>query len=379
MKNRIPFFNLKRQTSKIQKQIGKKFKKILKSCQFVCGREVEKFEQKFANYIGTKYCICVNNGTTALFLSLLANNIKEGDEVIVPVNTFIATAQAVSLTGAKPVFVDIDEKNYLINLKEIEEKITKKTKAIIPVHLYGQNLYGQTVNMEKLKKIAKKFNLLIIEDAAQAHGAEFKGKKAGSFGICGCFSFYPTKNLGCFGEGGAITTNQKNLAEKIKKLRNHGRENFNSLPELIGGNFRMPEIQAAILSLKLKFLEKWNFLRRKKAFFYKKLLKDLEKQNLIKLPEEDPENLHVYHLFVIRAKKRDALKKFLEKRGIDTKIHYPYLLHQVPPYSHIYKIFRFPIAEKISREILSLPFFPEITFKEIKFVSEMIHLFYKNA
>ncbi len=379
MKNRIPFFNLKRQTSKIQKQIGKKFKKILKSCQFVCGREVEKFEQKFANYIGTKYCICVNNGTTALFLSLLANNIKEGDEVIVPVNTFIATAQAVSLTGAKPVFVDIDEKNYLINLKEIEEKITKKTKAIIPVHLYGQNLYGQTVNMEKLKKIAKKFNLLIIEDAAQAHGAEFKGKKAGSFGICGCFSFYPTKNLGCFGEGGAITTNQKNLAEKIKKLRNHGRENFNSLPELMGGNFRMPEIQAAILSLKLKFLEKWNFLRRKKAFFYKKLLKDLEKQNLIKLPEEDPENLHVYHLFVIRAKKRDALKKFLEKRGIDTKIHYPYLLHQVPPYSHIYKIFRFPIAEKISREILSLPFFPEITFKEIKFVSEMIHLFYKNA
>ncbi|WP_456374733.1 DegT/DnrJ/EryC1/StrS family aminotransferase [Methanocaldococcus sp.] len=366
---KIPFVDLSRQLKDIFPEIEEKWHEIVHNSRFVGSKYVKEFEDKFANYLDVKHCIAVNSGTSALYLSLMALGVGRGDEVILPVNTFIATAEAVSLLGAKPVFVDIDKKTYNIDVKKIEKAITDKTKVIIPVHLYGQ-----CSNMDEILEIAEKYNLYIVEDACQAHGAEYKGKKAGSLGDLAAFSFYPGKNLGAFGEGGAVVTNCDELAEKIRMLRNHGSK-VKYYHEMIGGNFRMDEIQGAVLSTKLKFLDTWNNMRRKAAKIYNELLEDV-----VITPYEVPYNKHVYHLYVIRVDNRDKIKEYLQKHGIETGIHYPIPLHLQSAYKFLnIPKGSFPVAEKVADEILSLPMFPYIIEEEILYVAERLKEGVKNG
>ncbi len=343
-------------------EVEKKIHEIIFSSRFVGSKYVKEFEDNFAKYLSVKHCVAVNSGTSALYLALMALGVKECDEVILPVNTFIATAEAVSLLRAKPVFVDIDEKTYNIDAKKVKEAITDKTKVIIPVHLYGQ-----CCNMDEIKEIAEKHDLYVLEDACQAHGAEYKGKKAGSLGDIAAFSFYPAKNLGAFGEGGAVATNDGELAEKIRMLRDHGSKQ-KYYHEIIGGNFRMDEIQGAALSTKLKFLDKWNNMRREAAKLYNELL-----DGVVTTPYEAPYNKHIYHLYVIRVKNRDKVMEYLYSQGVYTGIHYPVPIHLQKAYSFM-NIAKgaFPIAEKAAEEILSLPMFPYITEDEICYVVERL-------
>lgn len=360
---KVSFVDLSRMLRDILPEIEEKIFEIIFSSRFVGSKYVKKFEEKFSNYLGVKHCIAVNSGTSAIYLALMALGIKEGDEVILPVNTFIATAEAVSLLGAKPVFVDIDERTYNINVEKAKKVITNKTKVIIPVHLYGQ-----CCNMGEILEIAEKYDLYVVEDAAQAHGAEYKGKKAGSFGDLACFSFYPAKNLGTFGEGGAVVTNRKDLDERIRMLRDHGSKK-KYYHEIIGGNFRMEEIQGVVLATKIKFLDKWNETRRRAAKLYNELLRNVN----VAIPYEAPYNKHVYHLYVIRMKNRDKVRDYLQKNGVETGIHYPIPIHLQKAYSFM-NISKgsFPIAERVSEEILSLPIFPYIREEEVKYVVEKI-------
>lgn len=357
---KIPFVDISRQLKDVFPEINKKWHEIVQNSRFVGSKYVEEFEGNFADYLGVKYCIAVNSGTSALYLSLMSLGVGRGDEVILPVNTFIATAEAVSLLGAKPVFVDINEKTYNIDIEKIEDVISNKTKAILPVHIYGQSS-----QMDDILKIAKKYNLFVIEDACQSHGAEYKNKKTGSIGDLATFSFYPGKNLGAFGEGGAVVTNNEELAEKIKMLRNHGsKEKY--YHNMVGGNFRMSEIQGAVLSTKLVYLDKWNNMRIKTAEIYNNALK-----NIVITPYKASYNKHVYHLYVIRVKNRNKVREYLKQRGIESGIHYPLPLHLQKAYSFLnLKPGNFPIAEKVAKEILSLPIFPYITEKEVNFVIE---------
>ncbi len=409
---KIPFVDLKSQYQNIKLEIDAAIQNVIDESAFISGKYARKFEQEFADYCRAKYCVSVGNGTDALFLSLKALGIGSGDEVITAANSFIATSEAISACGGKVVFVDCHPDYYTIDVRKIEEKITPNTKAIIPVHLYGQ-----PADMDAINEIAKKYNLFVIEDAAQAHGAVYlpcgisdkeknfnyivnnnprdlphkiaksnnnlttnknsipqgEGKRVGTFGDIACFSFYPGKNLGAYGDAGAIITNNKELAVKTKMLANHGRiDKYNH--ELEGYNSRMDGIQGAILSVKLKHIDRWNLSRRCIVNLYKKYLKNVSE---IILPLEKDNVKSVYHLFVIRAKRRDELKIFLEKKGVSTGIHYPIALPNLNAYKYLnYSADDFPVSSRYQDEILSIPIFPEMTEDQVKYVSDSIMQFY---
>jgi dTDP-4-amino-4,6-dideoxygalactose transaminase len=366
---KINFVDLIVQYQSIKKEIDDALQNVLDKAAFSSGPFVKSFEDNFSTAHKAKYCVGVNSGTSALHLAMWALGIGPGDQVIVPTNTFFATAEAVSLSGARPVFVDCEESYYNMDPGLIEEAITEKAKAIIAVHLYGQ-----PAQMNRIKSIADKYGLLLIEDCAQAHLAEYQGIPVGTFGICGCFSFYPGKNLGAYGEAGAVLTNNEELYKKMLALRDHG-----SLQKYyhryIGHNYRMEGIQGAILDVKLKHLSKWTSLRRKNAGLYQELLSDIKD---IILPQEMPEGKHVYHLFVIRVPKRDELKKYLEDNGISTGIHYPIPCHLQEAYENLYSSpMTFPVSEKIAQEVLSLPMYAELEKEKIEFISGKIKEFCK--
>jgi dTDP-4-amino-4,6-dideoxygalactose transaminase len=337
--------DFKAEYKSIKNEIEDKIRIVLNRGWYILGEEVAAFEQEYADYIGTKYCIGVGNGLEALFLILKALDIGKNDEVIVPSNTYIATVLAVSHTGAIPVFVEPDINTYNLDANKVEEKITEKTKVILPVHLYGL-----CADMESIKRIAEKHKLYVIEDAAQAHGARIGNQRAGSFGDAAGFSFYPTKNLGCYGDGGCITTNDEKLANKIKLLRNYGspKKYFNNL---IGYNSRLDEIQAAVLRVKLKYLDKWNTQRRLAA----KALFNIFKEKDWILPIEPDNNFHIYHQLVVRSPNRDADIKELEGKGLITLIHYPIPPYKSDAYKEKCKGQSFPIADKIANTIFSIP------------------------
>lgn len=361
----VPFVDLKAQYATIKEDIKKEIEEVLDNTAFILGKKVQDFEESFAEFCNSKYAIAVNSGTSALHLALLIKGIKEGDEVITVPNTFIATAEAISYCGATPIFVDIDPKTYNIDVTKIESVITNKTKAILPVHLYGQ-----PADMDKIMEIAKKHNLEVIEDCCQSHGAEYKGKRIPVSSI-GCFSFYPGKNLGAYGEGGAVVTDDKEIAEKIKILRDHGQEK-KYYHKYIGYNYRMDGFQGAVLGVKLKQLDKWTELRRKAAKRYNELLKDV-----VETPFEYPDNRHVYHLYVVRVKQREELIEFLNKEGIASGLHYPVPLHMQEAYSFLnIKKGTYPVTEKYTKEIVSLPMYPEITNDQINSVCDHIKRFY---
>ncbi len=334
---------------------------VLRRGEFILGDNVNKFEKEFADYCGVKHGIGVSSGTSALHLSLLCLDIGKEDEVILPANTYIATAFAVSYCGAKPIFVDIDD-SYTINTDLMEEKITSKTKAIIPVHLYGH-----PCKMDEIMKIANENNLGVVEDASQAHGAEFNGRRVGSFGDVGCFSFYPSKNIMCGGDGGIIVTNDRGINEKLEILRNQGMKEKN-VHKVIGYNFRLSEISAAIAREQLKHLDEWNEKRRDIAGYYTKLLGDK-----VVTPKEKW-GKHVYHLYVIRTKKRDKLGEYLLNNNIETGIHYPKPVYKQPCYKKLRS--NCPVAEKYSKEVLSLPMFPGLKKDNTEFVAKRIKEFF---
>ena len=362
----IPFVDLKAQYDLIKDEIDEAIQNVLNNTSFIMGEELKKFEEEFAQFCDVEYAIGVANGSDALILALKACGICEGDEVITVPHTFIATTEAISNVRGKVVFVDINPKNYTIDVTKIEEKITGRTKAIIPVHLYGQ-----PADMEPIMELAKKYNLKIIEDAAQAHGAEYKREKVGSIGDVGCFSFYPGKNLGAYGDAGMVVTNNKEIAGGIKLLRNHGRITKKYEHYIEGYSSRLDNLQAAILRVKLRHLNKWNESRRKNAKKYNELLKNIDG---IVTPYEADYAKHVFHLYVIKAEKgRDILREELKVNSIATGIHYPIPLHLQPAYNYLgYKEGDFTITEKASQEILSLPMFAELTDEQIEQIVELI-------
>lgn len=347
----MKLLDLNAQYQSIKKEIDKAIHDVIERSAFILGEDLEKFENEMAKYCGMKYAIGLNSGSDALLFSLRVYDIGPEDEVIVPAFTFIATAEVVSLERAKPIFVDIDPRIYNIDPAKIEEKITDKTKAIIPVHLYGQ-----PADMDPIMEIARKHKLIVIEDAAQAIGAEYKGKKACSIGDVGCLSFFPAKNLGAYGDAGMIVTNDETIDEKIKMIRNHGsRKKY--YHEILGDSSRLDNLQAAILRVKLKYIDQWNNERIKKAEKYNELLKD----SSVITPYTLPNTKTVYQQYTIRVKNRDELQKSLKEKNIPTAIHYPLPLHLQPVFKYLgYKKGDFPESERASKEVLSLPIFPEL-------------------
>lgn len=355
----VPFLDLKRQYKSIKSEIDNAIAGILERTEFVQGKSTDEFEKQFAEYNNMKYCISCSSGTAALHLSLLSIGILPGDEVILPVNTFIATAEAVSHCGATPVFVDINENDYLMDTELFEKAITKKTKVVIPVHLYGQ-----PANIQEILRIADKHSIKAVEDCAQSHGATFLGRKTGSFGLVNAFSFYPGKNLGAYGEAGAILTNDEKISLHIKKLRDHGAiKKYEH--DFIGYNYRMGGLQGAILSVKLKYIDEWNNKRITIASRYRKEMADLPMQ----LPICGDNKKHVYHLFVIQVEDRANVINYLKQNNIGIGIHYPVPLHLTKAYEYLgCKKGDFPVIESICNKIISLPMFPEITDDEIVYV-----------
>jgi Predicted pyridoxal phosphate-dependent enzyme apparently involved in regulation of cell wall biogenesis len=367
----VPFLDLKIQYNAIKEEIALALRNVLDSTAFAGGPFVEKFQKDFASFCRSEFAVGVGSGTDALWVTLMCLGIGKGDEVITTPNTFIATAEAITFCGAKPVFVDIDEQTYNINPDLLKRAITSKTKAIIPVHLFGQ-----PADMDPIVKIAREHGLFVIEDACQAHGAEYKGRRVGSIGHAGCFSFYPGKNLGAYGEAGAVITNDHELAEKIKRFRDHGqaKKYYHSM---IGWNARMDGFQGAVLSVKLKHISEWNEARRKNAKRYNELLAAVEE---ITMPIEAEYAKHVYHIYAIRTKKRDALMSALAEKNISCGIHYPISLHLQDAYRFLgYTQESFPIAEKCAEEFLSLPMFPELTQDQIKMVVAEIKKIYRST
>lgn len=360
---RIPFFELRRQYAEIKPEIDKAIAAVLEGGQFILGDELKSFESEFAKYVGAKHAFGVGSGTDALFISLLGAGIEPGDEVITVANTFIASAYTISHVGAKPVLVDADETTFNIDSAKIEKAITKRTKAIMPVHLFGL-----PADMDSINDLAKKHGLLVLDDAAQAHGAEYKGRIVGSLADVTAFSFYPTKPLGAYGDGGMITTNDDAVARKIELLRNYGQtEKYHHL--IKGYNSRLDEIQAAILRVKMKHLNQWIDARRKNAALYSKLLKGSD----VITPTEPKGYKHVYYLYVVRSKRRDELQKHLAAGGIGTMVHYPIPIHMQPAYKEMgWKKGDFPAAERSASEILSLPMYPELKKEEISEIAERI-------
>jgi dTDP-4-amino-4,6-dideoxygalactose transaminase len=363
----VPFLDLRAQYATIREELAAVWQRVLDSAAFAGGPFVADFEKKFASFCGCQFALGVGSGTAALLLALRGLGVGAGDEVITTPNTFIATAEAISFCGATPVFVDVDPQTYTMDPNLLESVITPRTKAIIPVHLYGQ-----PADMDPILALAQRHGLLVIEDACQAHGAEYKGRGAGSLGQAGCFSFYPGKNLGAYGEAGAVVTNDAELAEKIRVLRDHGQtERYRHA--LVGWNDRMDGLQGAVLSVKLKHLEKWNEARRSHARFYNRLLGNLAQ---LTLPREAGYARHVYHIYAVRVPRRDELTAALRQRDISCGIHYPVPIHLQKAYEFLgYRPGCFPVAERSARELLSLPMFPELTLEQIEAVAAGITSF----
>lgn len=364
MKTKIKFLDLKRQYLSIKNEIDEAIDKVIGDSTYSGGPYVEQFEENFAKYVGTKYAVGVSNGTDALHLAMIVLGVGKGDEIIVPANTFVATAWAASYVGAKPVFVDCDSNTWQIDPKKIEEKVTKKTKAIIGVHLYGQPF-----GIDEVIKITNKHKLFLVEDCAQAHGALYKGKKVGSFGQIATFSFYPSKNLGAYGEAGAILINNPSYAKRLQLLKNQGSIKKYEHAE-IGFNRRMDGLQAAILGVKLKYLDNWNKRRRAIAAAFIKRIKNAA----ITLQKQPEWTSPVFHLFVVKTANRDKLKKFLRTKGIETGIHYPIPIHlQKACKSLGYREGDFPVAEDLAKHCLSIPIYPELTEREVETIINAIN------
>lgn len=363
----VPFLDIKAQNRSIWPELQQALDGVMSQAQFILGPAVERFEKSFAEYLGVKHCVGLDNGTSALHMALQACDVGPGDEVITTPHTWISTSWGITYAGAKPVYVDIDPKTFNINPRLIERAITPKTKAILPVHLYGH-----ACDIDALSNIAKKHNLRLIEDAAQAHGAMWNGRRIGSFGRISCFSFYPGKNLGAFGEGGAAVTNDDALAERIRRLRDHAQAGRHNHVE-IGYNTRMEGIQGAVLDVKLRHLDAWNAARARHAQRYLDLLADIPG---LELPAVSKPAAHVWHLFVVlvRGMDRDQLQRELAERGIATGVHYPNPVPYQPAYAHLgYKRGDFPVAEDVTRHCLSLPMFAELTDLQIDDVSNALH------
>lgn len=364
----VKFYDVGAQYKQIKREVDEAIGEVLENASFYDGPSVSAFEAAFAQCHQASHCIAVNSGTSALHATLLALEIGLGDEVLVPVNTFFATAEAVSLTGATPVFVDCNADDYGIDPKHLEKHITARTKALIVVHMYGQ-----AAQLAASKAFSEQHGLHLIEDCAHAHLATYDHVPVGTFGIASCFSFFPGKNLGAYGEGGAILTSDERLAEELIKIRQHG-ANQKYHHERIGHNYRMEGIQAAILNVKLRYIEQWTTIRQERAALYHHLLKECP--GLV-LPKTVDNNQHVYHLFVILCKNRNTLKDFLEKKGIETGLHYPIPLHLQKAYASLgYKHGSFPIAERLSEEMLSLPISEQLSEAEVQYVVRCIQEFY---
>ena len=362
----VPFVDLKAQYQTIRDEIDAAVDAVFESTQFILGEAVETFERSFANYLGVKHAIGVGSGVDALKIALEAAGVGAGDEVIIPANTFIATALAVSATGAKPVLVDCREDTYQINADLIAGAITPKTKVIMPVHLYGQS-----ADMTAIMEIARSHGLVVIEDAAQAHGTRFLGQPCGTFGLAGCFSFYPGKNLGAYGDGGAIVTNNDEFAEKVSRLRNYGQQQKYVHVEK-GTNSRLDTVQAAILNVKLRHLDKWNEARRAHAAVYSDSLANYD----VIVPTLDPRSTHIFHLYVVRTPHRDKLQRHLASLGIQTGIHYPIPIHLQEAYSDLgFKRGAFSVTETLADEIVSLPMYPELSQQQIELVVDAVSSF----
>jgi dTDP-4-amino-4,6-dideoxygalactose transaminase len=361
----IPFLDIKAGNESLRSEINEAIHEVIDSGAFAGGPFVESFEQDFAAYCEVEHALGVGSGTDALWLALLASDVGPGDEVITVPSTFMATAEAITYCGAKPVFVDIDERTYTMDPTAIERAITMRTRAIIPVHLFGQ-----TADMDPIIEIARKHGLYVIEDAAQAHGAEYKGRKAGTLGDAGCFSFYPGKNLGAFGEAGAVVTNDPVLKDRIRVLRDHGQvKKYHHT--MIGWNCRMDGIQGAVLRVKLRNLERGNQRRRALAVHYDRLLADMEG---VTIPVKAPYAKHVYHIYSIRVRERDALIKGLAERGIGSGIHYPIPVHLQAAYRSLgYGRRAFPVAESCAEQFVSLPMYPELTHEHVEQVASAIN------
>lgn len=368
----IPFGDLSREYQEISEELDRAIKDVCQNGWFILGKKVEEFEAGFAEYIDNNvHAVGVGSGTEALHLSLVASGVEHGDYVITVPNTAVPTGSAISLAGGKPLFVDVDPISFnldpvLLRSTIIKEKnrLGKKLKAVIPVHLYGQS-----ADMDPILDIAKEFELKVIEDACQAHGAEYKGRKVGSLGDYAAFSFYPSKNLGAYGDGGIVLTKSDREAQKLKMLRNYGQEK-KYYHKIIGFNSRLDEIQAAILIIKMKYLDKWNNRRREIANYYTKYISN----QLISKPSEMPYARHVFHLYVIRHSNREAFCAYLKREGVSTIIHYPVPIHLQEAYKDIgYLQGSFPVAEKIAKEIVSLPIFPQLKDEEVKRIVELIN------
>lgn len=365
----IPLLDLKRQYHNLKSEIDQAIECVLESSHFIQGPQVKELEEQIAAYCGVNYGISVANGTDALELVLRALEIGQGDEVITSPFTFFATAEVISKVGATPVFADIDRDTYLINSKKIEEKISDRTKAIIPVHIFGQ-----PCDMDEIIELARKYDLFIIEDSCQAIGAMYKGKKVSSFGIAGCFSFFPSKNLGGYGDGGMIVTDDEQLASKLKILRQHG-SNPKYYHKLIGYNSRLDELQAAILNVKFKYLNEWNELRRKHAYRYNSNLCDF-----VKKPKEGAyDQYHIYHQYTIEVENRVDFEFYLKRNGIGTCVYYPVPLHLQEVYNYLgYKQGDMPNAEESCSRVISLPISPEMTTKEQDYVIDKINKYFNK-
>jgi dTDP-4-amino-4,6-dideoxygalactose transaminase len=391
----IPLINLKRQYETIKEKVEKNVLNVLSSANYIMGENVKSFEKEFADFIGVKHAISVANGTDALIIALKSLGIGEGDEVITTPFSFFATSESISFVGAKPIFVDVDLKTFNIDVSKIEGKITSKTKAIMPVHIFGQSC-----DMDKINEIAKKYNLKVIEDACQAVGGEYKNRKIGNLGDISCFSFFPTKNLGCAGDGGIIVTNDDNLAIICRGLRTHGSgENgkkaynlLNNISEnveednstdntvynplkyynyIIGHNSRLDELQASILRVKLPLLNEWNNKRRENAYYYNEKLKEI---HLI-TPFEDENVKHVYHMYILQSEKREEIVQYLKDNGIATGIYYPVPLHLQKAYIGLYKEGDMPNAEYLSKRTFAIPMFAELTDEEKEYIVQVIKKF----
>lgn len=366
----LPFFDLNRQNASLRTELDRAVAAIITSGKFILGEAVADFEREAAAYCGTAHAIGVASGTDALHLALKAVGVKEGDEVITTPFTFVATADAIAYCDAKPVFVDIEPNTFNIDPEKIEEHINPKTKAILPVHLYGQSCA-----MDRIIALAKKYHLAVVEDCAQAIGAKFSGKKVGSMGDIGCFSFFPTKNLGCFGDGGLVTTNDPRLADELRVLRGHGsRKTYHY--DLIGFNSRLDALQAAVLRVKLPHLDEYIGLRRRNAEIYRQRLAGLPG---VVLPGELPQGLHTYNQFTIRAKERDQLLDHLRGLGIGSAVYYPLSLHLQTAFASLgYRPGSLPQSELAQSEVLSLPIFPELTVTEVEASASAVRSFYQR-